>query len=77
MERPAQVNNVDKAAYVEKTNEAPAGFVSGVSAITDTHGPSTINGQKSLDTSGCAYLDYADWAGAWYTTKLTETGRKF
>lgn len=77
VERPAQVNNVDKAAYVEKTNEAPAGFVGDVSAITDTHGPSTINGQKSLDTSGCAFLDYADWAGAWYTTKLYETGRKF
>ncbi|MFZ5980963.1 MAG: PQQ-binding-like beta-propeller repeat protein [Candidatus Zixiibacteriota bacterium] len=55
---------------MEPAYQVPAGIDS-KSYITDTHGPNSMNGQKSLDTSGCAYFDLSDYAGSWYTFTAT------
>ena len=74
-ERPTMVRNFNHP--VEATYQVPDGFDDFMTSTPGTHGPSTINGQKGLDTSGCAYFDYNDYGGDWYYTAFVDNGRKF
>ncbi|MBN1211429.1 MAG: PQQ-like beta-propeller repeat protein [candidate division Zixibacteria bacterium] len=74
IERPTHVSQIEKPWLVPAL-QVPDG-IELKTTTNDTHEPNVYNGQKGLDTSGCAYLDYADWGGAWYTTYFVDDGFK-
>jgi hypothetical protein len=67
-EQPTKIRSFTHS--VEQTLQIPDNIDLKTATPETPHAPSTINGQKSLDTSGCAYLDYADYGGTWYTFYL-------
>jgi len=76
VERAPRVNQIDKPWAVPAL-QVPDGISTLTALPAGDHGPNVYNGQKGLDTSGCAELDYADWDGGWTHTLWYADGFKF
>lgn len=76
IERAPRVSQIEKP-WVIPALQVPEGISTRSYEPAVNHGPNTLQGQKGLDTSGCAVLDYSDWDGTWPHTYWVSDEFKF